>query len=130
MKSYIYLASPYTALREDGTHDDVLMQERYMAVLDCYESLLSAGMKVYCPIVATHPADCLHRNLKGRRFTSAFWMEVEKPFLQYASQLLVLKLPGWEKSEGVTEEIKIAIGRKLPIVYLEFNPTRAISLEP
>ncbi len=125
MKTYIYLACPYTALRDDGSYDDVLMQERHRAVLTCFESLLSAGLVVFCPIAMTHQADCLHSGLTGNRFSPKFWYEFDKPFIQHASQLFILKLPGWEKSEGMQEEIKTAIVRKIPIVYLEFHPTSA-----
>ena len=123
MKTYIYLASPYTALRDDGSYDDVLMQERYDAVTDCFQSLVSAGLVIYCPIAMTHRIDCLHRNLYGDRISPKLWYEFDKPFMQHASQLFVLKLPGWEKSKGLQEEIKTAIARNVPIVYLEFNPT-------
>ena len=121
MKTYIYLASPYTALRDDGSYDDVLMAERHRAVLTCFESLLSAGLIVYCPITMTYQADCLHNSITGNRFDPKSWYEFDNPFMQHASQLFVLKLPGWEKSEGVSGEIKTAIARKLPIVYLEYH---------
>ena len=129
MKSYFYLASPYTALHDDGTYDDILMQERYTAVTECFQKLVAAGLSVYCPITMTHHIDCMHRNLHGNRIPNEFWNGFHKPFLQYTSQLYVLKLPGWEGSEGVTKEIKTAKGRNLPITYLEHIPTHATRLE-
>lgn len=128
-KSYIYLASPYTALRADETYDDILMQERYTAVTECFQKLVGAGLIIYCPITMTHHIDCLHRNLHGNRMPPSFWYEFDKPFLQAASQLFVLKLPGWEDSKGLQEEIKTAKGRNLSITYLEFNRTHADRLE-
>ncbi len=129
MRSYIYLASPYTALRDDGSYDDILMQERYTAVTECFQRLVSAGLIVYCPITMTHHIDCMHRNLHGERIKPDFWYEFDKPFMQYAFQLYVLKLPGWEKSEGLQREIKTAVGRNLPIIYLEYHPIEERSLE-
>ena len=129
MKSYIYLASPYTALRDDGSYDDVLMQERYDTVVSCFQNLCASGLIVYCPIAMTHRVDCLYRDLNGTRMPPKFWYEFDKPFIQHASQLFVLKLPGWEKSEGLSEEIKTAIVRKLPIVYLEHHTAHATRLE-
>ena len=129
MKTYIYLASPYTALRDDGSYDDVLMQERYDAVLQCFQKLVSAGLTVYCPIAMTHSIDCLNRNLHGKRIAPNIWYEFDKPFMQHASQLFVLKLPGWEKSEGLQEEVKTAIARKIPIVYLEHHAAYETRLE-
>ncbi len=114
MKSYIYLASPYTAYNEGGGMDEVLMEERWQEVFDCYTNLIAAGLIVYCPIVATHEVD----KLLGRRKAS-FWYEFDKPFIQYASMLFILKLPGWENSEGVTREIETCRKRNIPVVFLE-----------
>lgn len=126
MKTYIYLASPYTAYREDDSYDEALMERRHEAVLTCFESLLSAGLVVFCPIAMTHQADCLHSGLTGERFPPSFWYEFDKPFIQYASMLFVLKLPGWKDSVGLQEEIKTAIARKIPIVYLEFHSKKIV----
>ena len=123
MKSYIYLASPYTALRADGTYDDVLMQERYVAVTECFQKLVAAGLIIYCPITMSHHIDCMHRNIHGSRMTPAFWYEFDKPFIQNASQLFVLKLPGWQGSKGVQAEIRIADDMPIPVTFLEHNPT-------
>ncbi|KKL82111.1 hypothetical protein LCGC14_1988020 [marine sediment metagenome] len=124
MKTYIYLASPYTALRADGSLDDVLMAERHRAVSECFTNLVKAGLVVYCPITMTHPVDVISGGLGA-----PFWYEFGKPFLQHMAMLFILKLPGWEKSEGLEEEIKVAIARKVPIVYLEFAPTSEYRLE-
>ena len=129
MKSYTYLASPYTAYRDDGSYDDILMQERYTAVTECFQKLVAAGLSVFCPITMTHHIDCMHRNLHGNRMSPEFWYEFDKPFMQYASQLYILKLPGWEKSDGLNREIKTAVGRNIPVFYLEYNPIHADRLE-
>ncbi len=118
MKTYIYLASPYTAYRDDGSLDAILMSERHKFVTECFANLVKAGLTIYCPITMTHPVDILSNGLGA-----TFWYEFGKPFLQHMSMLFVLMLPGWEKSEGVTGEIEVAISRKIPIVYLHFNPS-------
>ncbi len=114
MKSYIYLASPYTAYTDEGKWDKDLVERRCDLVFGCYVNLIAAGLIVYCPIVSTSKAD----KMLGR-FTPEFWYEFDKPFLQYASMLFVLKLPGWEESKGVTGEIAICKKRNIPIVFLE-----------
>ena len=123
MKTYIYLASPYTALRADGSLDAVLMAERHRAVTECFTNLVKSGLVVYCPITMTHPIDILAGGLGA-----TFWYEFGKPFLQHMSILFVLMLPGWKDSEGTQNEIKIAIDRKIQIVYLQFNPKSAYHL--
>ncbi len=114
MKSYIYLASPYTAHAPGGAFDEDLMEDRYQDAFDCYTNLIAAGLIVYCPVVSTGLVD----KLFGRRNPS-FWYEFDKPFIQYASMLFVLKLAGWEESEGVTKEIENARARNIPVVFLE-----------
>ena len=124
MKTYIYLASPYTALRDDGSLDKVLMHERHKFVSECFTNLVKAGLTVYCPITMTHPIDILADSMG-----SDFWYEFDKPFLQHMSMLFVLKLPGWENSVGVQQEIKIAVSRNIPIVYLTFYTSYGHRLE-
>lgn len=129
MKTYIYLASPYTAHKEDGSFDEDLMDYRYLQVAECFHKLVGAGLIVYCPIAMTHRIDCMNSERYGTPISPDFWYEFDKPFIQNASQLYVLKLPGWENSKGLQEEIKTALDRNLPIVYLEFIPTREYRLE-
>lgn len=128
MKSYIYLASPYTAIREDGSYDDALMEERYKLVTNCFHQLVAAGLTIYCPISMTHRIDCLNAGLYGYRIAPEFWYEFDKPFMQHASMLFVLKLPGWELSKGLQDEIKTATERHMPIVYLEFAEHVALDI--
>ena len=115
MKSYIYLACPYTAYKADGSLDEDLMEERYQNVLNCFASLIKAGLVVFCPIAMTHTADQMNN-----RMYPNFWYEFDKAFIQNMSQLFILKLQGWEKSIGLQEEIKTAIERRVPITYLEY----------
>ncbi len=124
MKSYIYLASPYTAYKEDGSYDNDLMRERYEAVNDCFHSLVAAGLTIFCPIAMTHHIDCMNIDVYGKRIDPSFWYEFDKPFIQHASQLFILKLAGWEDSAGLQDEIKTGIDRKIPIVYLEDHLTK------
>ena len=114
MKTYIYLASPYTARAPDKSLDEELMTARYIRTLKCYSHLLKSGLVVFCPIVMTHEAD-KHMG----RASPEFWYEFNKPFLQHMSAIFVLKLAGWEESEGVKKETGIALSRQVPIFYLE-----------
>ncbi len=114
MKTYIYLASPYTAVDSEGALDEELMTSRYLRTLKCYSHLLKSGLVVFCPIVMTHEAD-KHMG----RARPEFWYEFDKPFLQHMGAMFVLKLPGWEDSKGVKMETDVASSRQVSIFYLE-----------
>lgn len=118
MKSFVYLGSPYTAVRE-GKPDEELMEQRFISVSHCFQNLVHAGLTVYCPIVMTHKVDLEYRYLYGHRLPSRFWYNFDDPFLQAASGLYVLKLRGWQESKGLRGEIGITQARNIPILYLE-----------
>lgn len=126
MKTYIYLASPYTAYREDGSFDEALMDYRYLQVVECFHKLVGAGLIVYCPIAMTHRIDCMNSERYGTPISPDFWYEFDKPFIQNASMLFVLKLNGWTQSKGLREEIETARARNIPIVYLEAHSTKIV----
>lgn len=47
-----------------------------------------------------------------------FWKSYSLDLLRRCDKLVVLKIPGWQKSTGVTDEIRIASELQLPIEYL------------
>lgn len=117
MTGYIYLASPYTAYLPDGSFDEPKMAERYDAVMRATTHLAISGFTIYSPIAMSHSMD----QYLGR-MAPEFWYEFDLPMLENAEALFVLKLKGWEKSEGVTREVTFAGRASLPILFL--RPTR------
>jgi hypothetical protein len=51
----------------------------------------------------------------------AFWFHFCVTFLLKCDKLVVCKMPGWEKSAGVTEEIEIAERFGIEIEYLDVD---------
>jgi hypothetical protein len=107
----IYLACPYS------DDDENIRLLRYQRVSVVAAKLLTEGYLVFSPISHSH-AICIWGDLKVDFET---WKELDTSFLNWADNLVVLKLEGWEKSKGVTEEIAIAKYLGKSIFYMEYE---------
>ena len=110
MKSFVYLASPYSHA------DERVMFSRFEAACQAAAKLMLAGETVFSPIAHSHPV-CVH--IAGVQTDFEFWMKQDLPILRCAEKLLVLMLPGWEQSRGVTEEIRVAKTEGIPVEYID-----------
>lgn len=111
----IYLASPYSAKKPDGTDDIDLMEQRFDAVCRKAGELMLNGNVVYSPIAHCHPIAVrvdLPRDW-------SFWGKLDRDMLSWASRFIVLKLDGWEQSIGVRAETEIAKSMGLLVEYAE-----------
>ena len=110
MTKTFYLATPYSKQR---TH-----AQAYLDALAAQVRLLNVGLDVFCPVVYFHPA-----SIRMRERPHSFWMARCMPFLMAADELLVVKMPGWENSEGIAEEMRLFKGLSKPIVHLGWPMT-------
>ena len=102
----MYLASPYS-------HPDAAVREdRFRAVCEHAAALLRDGHLVYSPIAHSHPLAAL-----GLPGDWAFWADHNRAMLERSSSLVVLQLPGWERSVGVAAEVEIARALGLPVHF-------------
>lgn len=109
--SYIYLASPYSHA------DPAVMEGRYQAALRAAATLMQSGQAVFAPIAHSHP---ISSAMPPHMATNhEFWMAQDLPLLRCAAKLVILKLPGWEQSRGIAEELLLAIKLKIPVKYME-----------
>jgi uncharacterized protein DUF1937 len=104
----IYLASPYKS------SDPRVMVERYDAALKYTASLIQQGHRVFCTVVYTHPLNQLVGQLGW-----GFWKPFDFWFLARCDKVIVLKLPGWQESVGVEQEIEAARMLGLPVEFAE-----------
>jgi hypothetical protein len=106
-----YLASPYS-------HKDTNIRiRRSVSACKMAAKLMSEGRIVFSPIAHSHPIGAwLPPDV---RHSHEFWMEQDLAILTHCTELVVLKLEGWEKSEGVTTEIEFAKRKGIPITYIE-----------
>lgn len=108
-KRLIYLASPYS-------HPDPAVQEqRFEAVAREAARMMAEGQFVYSPIAHTHPIAKFGELPKG----FDFWEAYDAHLISLCTELVVLKLEGWDQSKGVAAEIKIAQALNIPVTYRE-----------
>lgn len=108
----VYLGCPYT-------HEDpVVRKNRYDAVTKATCWLINQDLLVYSPISYTHHL-CL---VGGYDFKFETWEELDKSFLEWADSMVVLQLPGWERSMGIEEEVGIISFMGKTIAYLRAEP--------
>lgn len=105
----IYLAAPFL------DKDAKIRHERYDAVTKITARLMIAGNIVFSPL--THSYYLSEKY--GCPNIPDFWAKWYLTFLDHwATLLYVLRIPGWDKSNGVAKEIEYATMKGLPIIYL------------
>jgi hypothetical protein len=109
--SFEYLASPYS------DPDPEVMEKRFLAAEQVTAELLLKARIVYSPIVHCHALARKHRMPTDAKF----WQNYNFAMLGCASQLLVITLPGWSESRGVTGEMKHAREKNIPISYYHWK---------
>lgn len=107
--SYIYLASPYSH------SDSGVVERRFLAACRATAHLLNSGLVVFSPIVHCHPLAKAH----GLPGDFKFWRTYNWWMLAPASELKILRLEGWQISEGVTGERDIAKQYNKPITLMD-----------
>ena len=106
----IYLACPYS------DPNPLVRQMRFTQVCHVAARLMLAGNVVFSPIAHSHPIETLGMtDIKD----GEFWMAQDLPLLALADKLMVLKLPGWERSKGLGQEIAFALGRGIHVEYID-----------
>ncbi len=107
---YTYLASPYTHASSVVRHD------RYLRTVRASAALMAQGYVIFSPIAHSHNIELLGMATPQ---SGAFWKAQDEPLLRRASQMIVLKLDGWEESLGIKWEIDTANAIGIPVKYLD-----------
>jgi hypothetical protein len=106
--SFHYLASPYTHKDPD------VMNRRNLEAMECLHWLLEHRVWTYSPIVHCHPI-ALRWALPR---SNDFWKEYNRNMLERARSMLILKVDGWESSEGIRDETDFARKRKIEVTFI------------
>lgn len=103
-----YLASPHSH------PDPAVREERYEAALQATARLIACGVVVYSPIAHFHEIAKRHSLPNGW----AFWQAADRALIVRCSRVIVLQIPGWRESKGITAELEFARDLKIPIWYM------------
>jgi len=106
-----YLALPYSHKSER------VMVERAAISDFIFSELSKEGRIIYAPISSCHYVARTHSMPTDWRF----WGKMGKTFVEASDRVLVIPLPGWEKSVGLIAEMKIAIAAGIDIEFLDLR---------
>jgi len=108
VRGIVYLASPYT-------HPAAMIREaRYRAACRQAAAMIRDGKHVFSPIVLSHPLAEL-----GLPSRWEDWESFDRSMIGFCSELVVLRLPGWDESRGVLAEIDIARELGKPVRFVD-----------
>lgn len=116
-----YLASPYSYMSKKYGFIDTLIgyvvrSYRFRKVSDAAVHLIKHGYTCLEPI-----ATCHYKSLRYDLPTGyTFWQKRDRWFIRKCDGIIVLTLPGWQESAGVTDEINYSRSRGIDVIYM--NP--------
>jgi hypothetical protein len=109
-KAIIYLACPYT------DKNPQIRLRRFELATAAAATLVKRGLVVFSPITMTHPMDVA---LSGdNTLGSDFWIKFDEAFMDICSELVILKIDGWEQSSGIRREIEFFKTTGKPISFM------------
>jgi hypothetical protein len=107
MKTLVYLASPYS-------HPDPAVRlQRFHEACRKAADLMHHGFLVFSPIAHSHSIAVGW----GLPLGWEYWEDFDLRLISTCDEMIVLMLPGWQDSVGVTQEIGIAANLGKPIHY-------------
>lgn len=107
----IFISSPYSH------PDSEIMEENFKIVSKFAAKLISEGFHVITPITYGHTLLQFHEMPSDWKF----WKDFCLTFLQFCEEIWVYQMPGWEKSNGVREEIEFAKLNGIKIKYIKYD---------
>lgn len=108
----IYLAAPYTHPNAE------VRRARFEAITRAAAKQIAAGKIVYSPVTMTHPIDLALAG-KGQTLGSDYWVKYDEAFMELCSEMVVLRLEGWEQSSGVRREIDFFKSKNLAVTFID-----------
>lgn len=119
-------ARPYAYLALPHSHPDKSVRDERAAVADMMLARLATlGLHCFSPISHTHRASEL---MPEDTKSWDFWESFDLPFIEGASMLLVVTMPGWQESKGIRAEIDLFNKAGKPVHFL--SPPSEYMKEP
>lgn len=122
-KQLIYLATPYTCLGRKSTVVRKRIEgERFRIVTEVSILMFKRGLIFYSPITQSHSQKQI---ALGMGFSLEgdwpFWSKFDLSILAFCTDLYILKIPGWDTSEGVQGEWNEAKRLDLSVSYVLYD---------
>ncbi len=108
----VYLASPYTHALP------AIRLARFEAATQAAARLVETGRIVYSPLTMTHPIDLVLAQ-EGETLGSDYWVRFDEAFMEFCSEMVVLRLSGWQLSSGIAREMEFFRRRGRPISFID-----------
>lgn len=104
-----YLAGPYTH------ENDGIVAHRRLDHLQAEYWLMAQGIDVIAPINSSGSLE----QIWNLPIQYSFWQRRDRKSIRYSDGVIVIMMPGWKESKGVTDEIYYAGLKKKPVYYLK-----------
>lgn len=104
-----YLAGPYTH------HNKAVIAHRRLDHMHAEYWLLGQNIDVIQPINSSGALESVWK----LPVEYEFWQKRDRKSIRYSNGVILILLPGWKESTGVTDEISYAKKLKKPVFYLK-----------
>ena len=112
-KTKVYLATPYGWGNNKGLIAKIVHWWRNRKVTKVAAYWIGKGYNVFSPITLTHPIS------KFVTLEHAEWLACDFQWIDACDELWVLCQPGWQKSDGVRQEVVYARDNDKEVVFLK-----------
>lgn len=102
-----------------GQDDPHVREKRIDLVSRFCAEKMREGIIVFCPLIHNY-----YILRYGLPIGWSYWEKFNTQLLKRCDRLFVLKLEGWERSEGIQAEVTLARKFNIPIEYHEFDPLK------
>lgn len=104
-----YLAGPYTH------ENSALVAHRRLDHLHAEYWLIAQKLDVIAPINSSGSLE----GIWNLPIQYEFWQSRDRKSIRYCDGVIVILMPGWKESKGVTDELQYAKQKGKPIYYLK-----------
>lgn len=111
----IYIAGPFASNSPSSRRRRKEELDRYLAHLHYAASLAEQGLCIFSPIVHGYhiSTDCV------RPPPDRYWLTLADIFLPLATEVHLLRLPGWREAFGVQYETSLAVKHNITIKHID-----------
>lgn len=116
-----YLASPYSAKGYDFHSPEAISirDARFINACKVAAILMEDGYNIFAPIPHSDPIERYGITPRGIVPTHDFWLKQDFAVLEHCGLLLVCTMHEWDKSYGISEEVKFAKKNNIPVKYVD-----------